>query len=1166
MSNKKHKHFKLMNMALILAVILLLGNGLPQIAYTDELFEKADGTGTACIQGEPCSLQTALNLSNESDTVYVATGLTTDCHHFVESPDGCGCGLFVCQASPHIFNNVINDNMAAVTSAGQPVGTVGYGDGAYINLSSRVEIINNTIVGNAGSQDKDGAGGELFTYNCSAGVRIEDNRFNDNYGTTSDSNGWGGGISLGSSSALMQNNIIQDNVASSRGSSTGSGLYQWNGAPTIRGNLVSGNQSGEAVYLGYSGALFEENYVVGNNTTTGVKLIYQTGPSGPTLQNNIITGNGTYTVHIDGSDSYPLSVTLNHNTLVGEGASYGIYINDYSTVLMDNNIVSGHTDTEIYVFDPGTSSDSADHILFRENNDDGERGTNPVDGDPAFLNPAGLDYHIGAKSSAINTDVDIGATTDIDNDTRPLIDGYDIVGDEYNTWSTFGDELIVDFGPNGLWHYDGSSWSSLAGWNSSGMEEWTGGLAVDFGTYGLWNYDGSSWTSLAGWNPSNIKAYGTGLAVDFDTYGLWYYNSSTWTSLAGWDPEGMEKWGNELAVDFGMYGLWNYDGSSWASLAGWDPSNIKAYGTGLAVDFDTYGVWYYDGSAWTSLVGWNAEDMEAWASSLAVDFGTSYGLWNYDGSAWYLLTTWDAEDMISDGGSQEFPVWTVDGMQRVKPDAPAEIGPSIELFAARGEYEPFQIIIRAPEGGLNNVNVLAQDLTGPGNQKISKSNITLYREHYIYLDRGSNDWGGTNQPLGPGWYPEPLIPFVDPQTGDDLVGAELDAVPFNLAEGENQPIWVDVFVPRNAQAGKYIGTFTVISQQGNVDIYLTLNVWDFELPLAPSFTAVTQLWNADRRKESFSELLKHRFNPYSVGPDLERELIDEYGLKAQNTGFWSGADYGNCDPLPAPPPLNVVLDEVAEHHGDLMLFAHYADEIQDCPNIFDDAVEWAKRLREGGVKPLLPTGVVSGLIGDSHENSAADIWVTLPIYYDYYIDNIIQVLKRGEKVWSYNALVQDGYSPKWTIDFTPINFRIQPGFISQRLNLTGLQYWLFDHWTDDPWNDLTKRGDEFPGDGQFVYPGAQVGIKGVVAGMRLKWLREGIEDYEYVEILKSLGREEFALDIAKQVGPDWQNWTRSTDELYSARKTIGEEIHQISTSPPYPNMPPAAPENLRTGH
>jgi hypothetical protein len=37
------------------------------------------------------------------------------------------------------------------------------------------------------------------------------------------------------------------------------------------------------------------------------------------------------------------------------------------------------------------------------------------------------------------------------------------------------------------------------------MEAWANGLAVDFGaSYGLWNYNGSSWSHLAGWDSENI--------------------------------------------------------------------------------------------------------------------------------------------------------------------------------------------------------------------------------------------------------------------------------------------------------------------------------------------------------------------------------------------------------------------------------------------------------------------------------------------------------------------------------------------------------------------------------------------------------------------------------------------------------------------------------------
>ena len=207
-----------------------------------------------------------------------------------------------------------------------------------------------------------------------------------------------------------------------------------------------------------------------------------------------------------------------------------------------------------------------------------------------------------------------------------------------------GDEVAFDFGTNGLWHYNGTNWTSLTGWNPDGkMEEWAGGLAVDFGTYGLWNYDGSSWTWLAGWDPDDIEKYDTGLAVDFGTNGLWHYDGTDWTSLAVWNPDGnMEEWAGGLAVDFGTNGLWNYNGFLWTSLAGWDTYHIEKYCTGLAVDFGTYGLWRYDGSGWTNLSSWDPEGMRIWESGLAVDFGLN-GLWNYDGSLWTNLASWDPD-------------------------------------------------------------------------------------------------------------------------------------------------------------------------------------------------------------------------------------------------------------------------------------------------------------------------------------------------------------------------------------------------------------------------------------------------------------------------------------------------------------------------------------------
>ena len=126
-----------------------------------------------------------------------------------------------------------------------------------------------------------------------------------------------------------------------------------------------------------------------------------------------------------------------------------------------------------------------------------------------------------------------------------------------------------------------------------------------------------------------------------------------------------------------------------------------------------------------------------------------------------------------------------------------------------------------------NVNVTPPNLGGP--------QVTLYREYYIYLPAGDANWAtNQNPPLGPGYYPDALIPFLNPNTGQPLTGGSLPSAPFSVTANQNQPVWVDVYVPPTQSAGTYTGVFTVTSAQGNATVTLTLRVWNFTLPLKPA--------------------------------------------------------------------------------------------------------------------------------------------------------------------------------------------------------------------------------------------------------------------------------------------------------------------------------------------
>jgi hypothetical protein len=497
-------------------------------------------------------------------------------------------------------------------------------------------------------------------------------------------------------------------------------------------------------------------------------------------------------------------------------------------------------------------------------------------------------------------------------------------------------------------------------------------------------------------------------------------------------------------------------------------------------------------------------------------------------------------------------VWIVSSLQRVGAADPPGKTALAQVVAARGEYESFQIVVRAPaRNALTNVNVTLTELRTSGGHVISKSRLTLFREQYVHVDRSSPDWRGSNRPLGTGWYADGLIPFVDPDTGSAPTGGSLHAAPFSVPAGRNQPVWVDIFVPHTAIAGEYTGRFAVSSDQGSAEGRIVLRVWNFALPLQPTLKSAF-IATREPEEEMARTLLRNKISPLTVRPKDARRLKEEFGLGSSNLGFWSGADNANCGGMSQPPPADTVRAAAGRYPPGLHLFNFTADEIDRC-NGHDSLIrQWGRTMHEAGVKNLITMAPVPALFDDGSDagRSAVDIWVVLPMTYNKASKPIARALAKGDEVWSYNTLVQDPYSPKWEIDFAPINFRIQPGFISQSLNLTGLMCWRVDSWAPDPWTNVNNTGkfssNNYPGEGMLVYPGSTLGITSVAPSMRLKWIRDGVEDYEYVAQLKKAGWGDWALQIARGVGPDWTSWTRDPDALESARRKLGEKLDQLA--------------------
>lgn len=509
-------------------------------------------------------------------------------------------------------------------------------------------------------------------------------------------------------------------------------------------------------------------------------------------------------------------------------------------------------------------------------------------------------------------------------------------------------------------------------------------------------------------------------------------------------------------------------------------------------------------------------------------------------------------------------IWVVPSLVRIGPyDLPGG-STHAELYIARGECRSFQIGIHGTSRNLRNVNVSVADLVGPNGHTIPKADLELYREKYVYVARGSKDLGGSNRPGGPGWYPDGLIPFTDPDTQKPIVSAALKAVPFELVAGRNQPIWVDVCVPRESAAGQYRGAVTVTFDWGSSQALILLHVWNFELPVKPSLQSAFSIYNDTTsrppvyysgQRANQQMLLRHRIMPIPVNYEDEREFIDKLGLNIAHLAFYRFASWGNCNQPPAPSVSELRSIRVL-HRADIPAYLYVADEISDCTKIFPMLREWAKNAHSAGVLTLLTAIPLKPLLDDGSGSgrSVADIWVLLPKQFVSNPADVAAAIRKNDEVWSYTALVEDSYSPKWAIDFDPINYRILGGFLNQRFGLRGLLYWCVNSWVqapNDPWNRVQNLGPDHsypPGEGMLVYPGDTVGLSGFAPSMRLKWIRDSVDDFEYIEILKRLHREDWALQVVKTVAPDWNDWTHNPEALESARYKLGQEIDRLSAT------------------
>lgn len=508
-----------------------------------------------------------------------------------------------------------------------------------------------------------------------------------------------------------------------------------------------------------------------------------------------------------------------------------------------------------------------------------------------------------------------------------------------------------------------------------------------------------------------------------------------------------------------------------------------------------------------------------------------------------------------------FPVWVESGLFRVgQTDTPGN-AVAISLAGAHGETVDAQIVVRAPAGGLSNVNLAASAFTGPGGVAIAASSVTLYRESYVTVSGTANYGGGSNPPEGSGTYPEPLIPFNDPESGLPLcqTAAALKACNATIIAGRNQPYWMDVSIPRgmtDVPSGDYIGAISVTSDEGHGVIPVTLTVWNFALPLQPSELSVWSLWppaTGDTVTTLDHALMRNKvMGWYDVAADAASDMAT-FGLTRTGLDLVYPVQVkctGTRGNLPTTSEIN---SAVAKFPPSLVLDFYVADELNGCKGAARDLKRMGMNAHaaNSNVKTMMTVNTPDpDLYDEGDERSAIDHWVVLDSMEKW---PTLPFTGRGD-LWSYTSCnTGRGNTPEWLVDYPPINERIEAGFLNWTEGATGILYYRSDGWTSgntlNSWNhvDTTACGGGLPrpGDGIFLYPPGPIASSEPAPGIRLKAIRDGIQDYEYAESLKNLGHGSFVRAVLTPIAASWTDWTRDPRAIEAARRQLARHLQQI---------------------
>jgi len=569
------------------------------------------------------------------------------------------------------------------------------------------------------------------------------------------------------------------------------------------------------------------------------------------------------------------------------------------------------------------------------------------------------------------------------------------------------------------------------------------------------------------------------------------------------------------------------------------------------------------------------------------------------------------------GDPREDPyVWWCDATHKVSRQraVPRAESAAARLEAARHDFEAVQLVVRS-KTPLRGFTATATPLVGPIGSTIPAENIRILRVYYHFVHRPTDRTGVRD------YWPDALPPLDQP---------------IDVEAQQNQPLWVLLYVPPDAQPGDYRGTVKLTADGYSAEVPLELRVWDFTLPKRNHLETAYGLGvgdifryhqlktEEDKRKVLdmyFQSFAEHRISVYDPTPldpigvkflpkeepprtelDFARfdkamawavEHFHSTGFRLPIRGMGGGTFHERY-----PPKIGEFGEDTSQYRA---MFSSYVAQLEThlrekgwldmayvywfdepAPRDYEFVANGMRRLKDHapGLRRMLTEEP-----GDNELAGLVDIWC--PVSHHYNHDEAEKRRAHNERFWWYVCTGPKAPYCTLFIDHPATELRVWHWQTWQR-NIVGTLVWRSNYWTssaafpDEPQNPYedpmgyvsgysTPRGVKRywgNGDGRFIYPplaaavpgksGSEPVIAPPVSSIRWEMIREGVEDYEYLYLLRELIRKnrdrlsedelrryEALLVVPPAITTDMTTFTTDPTPIYERRRAVAHAIEAL---------------------